>query len=110
MHRTVEEILNPVSGLPQILQKAIGLSLTTSALSRTFSNFFFCSWVYSSTLLRGRDGRPLARRTVPLLYRSLSSCVFTLFAQPVSVHRLGVAHQPSLQPLWTLMSFSTSLP
>src|SRR5438477_4505548 len=71
MHRTVEEILNPVSGLPQILQKAIGLSLTTSALSRTFSNFFFCSWVYSSTLLRGRDGRPLARRTVPLLYRSL---------------------------------------
>ena len=27
--------------------------------------------------------------------------------QPVSVHQLGVAHQPSLQPLWTLMSFST---
>src|SRR5438552_8702019 len=38
---------------------------------KNFSNFFFCSWVYSSTLLRGRDRRPLARRTAPLLYRSL---------------------------------------
>ena len=39
---------------------------------------------------------------------SLSS-VFTRLAQPVSVHHSGVAHQPSLRSLWTMMSNSNSL-
>src|ERR1700675_1230746 len=44
--------------------------------------------------------------TVPVV-----SSVFTLTAaQPVLVHRFGVAHQTSLQSLRTMMSYSNSLP
>src|SRR2546425_9601256 len=37
------------------------------------------------------------------------SFVFTPIAQPVSVHHFGVAHQPSLRSLRTMMSYANSL-
>jgi hypothetical protein len=71
--------------------------------------FFFCSWSLRAHFCVGAPPTPLGpTETWPSL--SISCCVFTLFAQPVSVHQLGGAHQPSLQPLWTMMSYSNSLP
>src|SRR5437899_12693726 len=41
--------------------------------------------------------------------RSIFSCMSNLLARPMSLHQLGVAHQPSLRSLRTMMSYSNSL-
>jgi hypothetical protein len=94
----------------RIRPRGSGLSLTTSAVSRTFLTFLLFLGLFEHTSTRARQTPLGPTDSAPSLSISSFSCVFTLFAQPVSVHRLGVAHQPSLRPLWTMMSYSNSLP
>jgi len=71
--------------------------------------FLLLFGLFEHTSARARQTPLEPTDSFPSLSISSSSYVFTLFAQPVSVHQLGVAHQPSLQPLWTMMSYSNSL-